>query len=589
MKKLFHPSYPLPGKETGVLVSSLRIESRVPLRRRGAAAASVLALTLASAAAIALPVSPVWAQEKPEQPPFPENEKKAPPLDDAPPVTPGRIDPSVLPERLTLSQAIEAALRLQPNVAAAQAGREASEQRLRQNEARYYPTVTPSYQYLNNYSFGTVNQFVGGTGGGGTVVPVQQGSTRETRNAVIGLNYRLWDSGTRDLNARQARQSLRAQTFAEENTRQTVIANVATNYFNSLRTAALVNVSEAQVARARNTLEVVRAQVEVGVSPRKDIFQAEADLLNAQVNLLQAQNNAEVAQAQLKNSIGVVGGERLTLADVPVPTPAIPVTAQVTVDASGNEVTEAAPRAIDVTTADPAAINLLAETAYRNRPDIAQSQQNVEASHTAVGLARINSGVVVTSDLSAGYQLDPEGFERSIGRNRQLTVGVSYPLFDAGLARANVNANRASARAGEAQLTSLRQQVAVEVEQNYRSLAQTRATIPAAEAAQRAAQINYEAATEAFREGAGSIVDVITAQTLLVQSQTSYVQAVYSFYGADAALARAVGQAHRIAESPVAQGSAGGAGAASSIIAPVTPLVTPPTPTPPTPPPTPNP
>jgi TolA-binding protein len=88
--------------------------------------------------------------------------------------------------------------------------------------------------------------------------------------------------------------------------------------------------------------------------------------------------------------------------------------------------------------------------------------------------------------------------------------------------------------------------VAVQIEQSFRSLALARASLPAALAAQQAAQINYEAALESRREGIGSIVDVITAQTLLVQAQTSYVQAIYTFYGADAALARAIGQAERI-------------------------------------------
>ena len=96
------------------------------------------------------------------------------------------------------------------------------------------------------------------------------------------------------------------------------------------------------------------------------------------------------------------------------------------------------------------------------------------------------------------------------------------------------------------QLESLRQQVAVNVEQTYRQVALARASVPAAEAAQQAAQINFEAATESRREGVGDIIDVITAQTLLVQAQTNFVQAVYDFYVADAQLARAVGQAERL-------------------------------------------
>ncbi len=158
-------------------------------------------------------------------------------------------------------------------------------------------------------------------------------------------------------------------------------------------------------------------------------------------------------------------------------------------------------------------------------------------------LARINSGVLITSDTALGYQFSPDS-----GNNREITAQVSYPLFDAGQARAQVRASEAALRASEARLQSLRQQVAVEVEQSYRLLSEARARIPAAEAAQRAAQINYDAAIESRREGVGTVVEVINAQTQLVQAQTNYVQATYDFFSADAQLARAVGQADRIAQ-----------------------------------------
>jgi outer membrane protein len=115
-----------------------------------------------------------------------------------------------------------------------------------------------------------------------------------------------------------------------------------------------------------------------------------------------------------------------------------------------------------------------------------------------VRLARINSGVLVTSDTALGVQFSP-----NTGNNREITAQITYPLFDAGLARSRVRASEAAVRASELRLESLRQQIAVEVEQTYRILVQARATLPAAQAAQRAAQINYDAAIEARREGVG--------------------------------------------------------------------------------------
>lgn len=525
-----------------------------PYRRRRcccpAIRSSVVAAAFVPAALLCIAPSASWAQGGQEkQQDFPKVEASTPPTDKAPPTAPGKVGTVEVPQPLTLGMAIDLALQLQPDVAVAVANREEAQQRERASRSGYYPSLTPQYTYLNQYTFGTVNQFVGGGTG---VVPVQQGRTSETRQAQFGLNYRLFDSGNRELLARQSRQSLRARQFGESNTRQIVIGDVADRYFQALRTAALVKVSQSQVARALNTLEVVRAQVDAEVAARKDIFQAEADYLNAQVNLTRARNDAAVAQANLKNSIGLVGGQPLQLAEVPEPTEGTPSTVTL-------EGTTSLSAAADQQ-GDAATIDRLADLAYRSRPDLAQGQQNVEASHTNTALARLDTVLQVNTNFTASNQLNPTEFDRSLGNNRQLNVGLSYPLFDGGFVRSQYRAAQAGARAQEANLTGLRQQVAVEVEQAFRNLTQARAALPAARAATRAAEVNYEAAIESRREGVGSIVEVITAQTSLVQAQTNYVQSIYDFYGADARLARAVGQSDKIAQASGATASTAAAG-----------------------------
>jgi hypothetical protein len=63
---------------------------------------------------------------------------------------------------------------------------------------------------------------------------------------------------------------------------QTVIGNVADTFYAALRSQALVDVSRSQVDRAKNTLDLVTAQIEAGVAAKKDDLQPRADYLNAQ-------------------------------------------------------------------------------------------------------------------------------------------------------------------------------------------------------------------------------------------------------------------------------------------------------------------
>ncbi len=517
------------------------------LSRRRRAASAALASLLAAAAP---PAAAAFAQAPATPPPTPGPPPPVPATPQSPSSAP---TPAALPSPLTLAEAIRAALRLQPDIYASAADREAARERLRQTNAAFLPTVTPQYTY-NNFTFG----------GGRNANTPGISNTRETRQGDVSLRYRLYDSGQREANRSQSRASLRAAEFGEEDTRQLVIADVADNYFNVLRNEGLVRVSEAQVTRAQNTFELVRARVQVGEAAAVDIFQAEADLANAQVQLIQARNNADVAQAQLKNSIGIIGRGRLTLADVPAPTPTTPTTATPTAAAAAaaSDATtaaavvpprtsrEAIPPTADIALAGGAgraesaidtAIDDFILTAFRTRPDIARTGETINVNRANVRLARIQSGVLVTSDAAAGYQFSPD-----TGNNREIGAQISYPLFDAGRSRAQVRESQAGVRAAELRLESQRQLVAVEVEQSYRLLSEARARVPAAATAQDAALRNFEAASTRQREGLGTIVEVITAQTQLVQAQTNYVQAIYDFYTADARLARAVGQADRL-------------------------------------------
>lgn len=436
---------------------------------------------------------------------------------------------------ITLATAVSQALARQPQLTSAAANKEVSVQRLKQTQASYLPTVTPSYNFQNQYTFGRVQVFQGG----GVVAELPSGRTTTTRQEQIFLNYRVFDSGRRDLNARQARQNLRVSELAEANTRQSVIGSVADAYFNALRTDALVRVSQAQVERAGQTLEQIKFQASdaVGTTPKKDILQAEADYLNAKVSLLQAQNNAEIAHTQLRNAMGLSGSGKLTLADVPPPSESAPLTVQVP--------------GVTAETKDSEAIARLITVAQENRPDLEQSEMNVTVSETNVKLAQLNTKPLLNVDVSAGYQLDAANDPtRQVGNNRALVANLTYPLYDGGASRANVHASEANQRSSQAQLQNQKLQVALEVEQAWRNLVQARASIPATNAALAAARKNFDAASESLKLGAGSTVEVITAQTALVQAEISYVQALYNFYTNDARLTRSVGQAEQIGKAP---------------------------------------
>ncbi len=350
-----------------------------------------------------------------------------------------------------------------------------------------------------------------GTGGTTTTTFVNGSTSSDTRTELVAAQLLLYDSGRREANVGFARRSVFAAEYGLGNQRQNVILSVTEDYYNLLRTRELVRVQEENVRRAQTTLEAIQAQVQAGAAAQSDTLQAQSDLANARINLLSAQNDVRIAEANLKNAMGVIVTQSLILSETQVPTPD--------------------------PTPDAVTLDSYVQTAYVNRLDLKQQQEAVNAQGYNVRIAHINNGVTVNASISEGYQLNPDA-----GEERSFVVSVGYPLFDGGTTRAAVRSSKAILETDRRNLDALQQNVRLDIEQQYYTRELARLRVGAANVAVQAGQLNYQAALEKQRNGLVNILEVLNAQVQLITAQVQQVQAVYDFYIADARLVRDIGQ-----------------------------------------------
>lgn len=405
--------------------------------------------------------------------------------------------------RLTLIEALKLGLKHQPSLAVSTAGKQAAAESLKQARASYLPTLSAQYSYQDNRQSKTT--------------PLQTYS----RNGDVVLSYTLLDSGKRLATEQQAKAAFHSAEYAESDQRQTVIYSIASAYYTVLRTSELVKVSQANVERAQVAYDLAVEQAKQGAAAEKDTFQADADLQNAKVSLLSAQNDADIAQTQLKQAVGLEEADRVEAA------PVVESAEQEPLDGMGN----------------------LLKVAYAKRPDVLEANQTVEQYKASVRLAQAINGPTLAVEGSLTGAFAPAS-----DTSRALALTVSVPLFDGGSRRAAVSQAQANQRSAEAQLKSTRLSVAVDVEQAYRNLTKARASVPASVSAEKAAQVAYDAALESRKENLGTVVDVINARAQLVQAQTNRVNAQFDLLTAEAQLKRAIGSADVILEK--AQGGA---------------------------------
>ncbi len=194
---------------------------------------------------------------------------------------------------VTLSEAIQRALLVQPGMVQAQGGvRTAAAQRLASNGA-FLPAV----------GIGAGSSRSGGSQiVGNQIVPAP---ARTSFSGTISATLDLF-TGFRRIAARRASGALvDAADAGLISQRYAVILQTKAAFYNAIATEELVRVADAQVARTRQQLQISSEKLRAGSATRSDSLRSVVELGNAQIALLQAQANFAFAQATLGRQIGI--------------------------------------------------------------------------------------------------------------------------------------------------------------------------------------------------------------------------------------------------------------------------------------------
>lgn len=384
-------------------------------------------------------------------------------------------------------------------VRAAELGVSSARARSLQSYASFFPTVTPSYRY-NSSRRETIQS-------GRTSVFDEDGS-----QTGVAANWTLLDSGERDWTWRASRRQAEAERFSALATLRGTLFSVHERFFDTLRSQELQKVADLQVERAKTLLGQTEAQVETGDAPKKDIFQARADLLNAQVTALSARNRTVTVEAQLKAAIGWE-------VDRPLP----PLEASVE------------PK----TFPEPEPLETIRSRGLSQRTDLLAQRQRIEAQQFSVRRANQQASFGWSIDANYDRLFTPDRAE-----SRSVSFLVSAPLFDGGRAREAAREARLNLEASRSVLSQLERNAEAEIEAAYVTYSQNVERVQAASLAVEAARENYAAAVASQKEGAAgtNVVTVLTAQVSLVTAESNYIEALYDFFISDVRLRLVTGE-----------------------------------------------
>ena len=298
----------------------------------------------------------------------------------------------------------------------------------------------------------------------------------------------------------KVRSSVRANVYAAqasaadfENVRLSEQAELAVDYYELRAQDSLKQILDSTVVAYQESLDLTQSQYRAGLSNDETVAQAEAQLRAAQAQ----DTDLGVLRAQYEHAIAVLIGQ---------PASTFSLSAQAL---------EAKPPATPV--------GIPSELLER-RPDIAAAERDVAQANAQIGVAKAAYFPTVLLSGSAGFG------NSSVSNwltwpSRFWSVGPSLAetIFDAGLRRATVQQFRANydatvANYRETVLTSFQQ-----VEDNLASLRILSQVINQQDAAVEAATRNLQEATARYRAGVDPYLNVIVAQTTLLNDQQTAV------------------------------------------------------------------
>jgi outer membrane protein TolC len=332
--------------------------------------------------------------------------------------------------------------------------------------------------------------------------------TYDDYTADVTLSQKIADSGR---NAAQLRVQSEMTDASRNNfmdVTEQVSYGVREAYFGVLAAKRNVDVALEVVKQFEEHLRRAQGFYEAGVTPRFDVTKAQVDLSNAKLELIRAESALELAWRTLNNAMGMPNAPEYDIEEALVFEPY-----EISLD-------EAVSRA------------------YSRRPDLKAREAQRRAAEGSVTVAAKGDATVMS--LFAAYSFQGENFPLEEGWNTGLSVSI--PLVDGGLVKNQVEEARANLQAAKADEESLRQKVLLEVQDSYLSLVESRERIAVAELGVKQAMENLELATGRYAAGVGSPIEVTDATVGYRDARNNYVQALYDYNVAHAALLKAMGE-----------------------------------------------
>ncbi|MSM39058.1 MAG: TolC family protein [Geobacter sp.] len=332
---------------------------------------------------------------------------------------------------------------------------------------------------------------------------------KDIYDAGVSLKIPLYRGGRLEKNIDIAKITKMVTEGTFRQGKQELVYNLTSTYCKILELEAILKAREQMVKQLEEHRRVTDQFVKAGKLARVELMKTDVELSHTRQQALEAQNALAATYALLRTLMGADETyPQFTIAGEPL---FLKVHSQ---EAEGVKV------------------------ALQQRPEYRKASAQAELQQAKLDLTK---GKRLPSLDLAGDFTEKAGDSFSFKDNWNIGLRLSYPLFDGGITRAEINKGSLELERSQEELRAVRLLIVQEVKVAFLGVSDAEKRVSVSKEAISAAEENLRVEQLKYETGDGTTKDVIDAQTALLRSITDWHQASYDLLTAQAALEKALG------------------------------------------------
>lgn len=471
-------------------------------------------LLISATVAVALACSSVGPRGLTDPAPVPEAPERPTELT-PPPVEP--TAPPSIPERLladgatfTLADVVDIALRNNPVTRTAYFEALSAAADLGATRSAYYPRLDLSVDASRTQQSALGGQF---------------DYLQNAYGPTVDLSWLVFDLGGRAADAEAARLALLAADWTHSAEVQNVILGVQQTFVGYLNAKAQLEAAQANVTTAQTAHDAATVRHDAGVATIAEVLQAKTALSQAQLAVDRLSGQVLALRGALATAMGLPATTPYDVGNLPADLP------------------------LELTTRK---VESLIEQARAARPDLSAARLEAAKAEARIRSARAQGlpRLLLGASASRTY-FDPARYA-DYGDSWSARLMLDVPLFTGFEVKHNTERARHDAAASAARADTLEQQVILEVWTSYYGLQTATQLVTTSRDLLASAEQSERVALGRYKEGVGTIIDLLTAQAALADARAQEILARSGWFYALAQLAHDTGIASPTLKATVA-------------------------------------